>query len=83
MRPATGPPAAWRLAPSRGEQDLRIERRFVSKKKRRTEFEGERPPDAKAPPRAGKVMREGPPDTASVRAKSSGHGKKTADKWNQ
>jgi hypothetical protein len=55
----------------------------VSKKKRRTEFEGERPPDAKAPPRAGKVMREGPPDTASVRAKSSGHGKKTADKWNQ
>ena len=60
-----------------------IERRFVSKRKRRTEFENERPPDAKAPPRAGKVMREGPPETASVRAKSSGHGKKTADKWNQ
>jgi hypothetical protein len=52
-------------------------------RKRRTEFENERPPDAKAPPRAGKVMREGPPETASVRAKSSGHGKKTADKWNQ
>jgi hypothetical protein len=62
---------------------LAIERRFVSKKKRRTEFENERPPDAKAPPRAAKVMREGPPETASVRAKSSGHGKKTADKWNQ
>jgi hypothetical protein len=24
-----------------------------------------------------------PPDVTSVRAKSSGHGKKTADKWNQ
>lgn len=23
------------------------------------------------------------PDIASIRAKSSGHGKKTADKWNQ
>jgi hypothetical protein len=26
---------------------------------------------------------ERPPDEYSVRAKSSGHGKKTADKWNQ
>jgi hypothetical protein len=26
---------------------------------------------------------EKPQDTLSVRAKSSGHGKKTADKWNQ
>jgi hypothetical protein len=24
-----------------------------------------------------------PPDVTSTRAKSSGHGKKTADKWNQ
>jgi len=24
-----------------------------------------------------------PPDVTSVRAKSAGHGKKTADKWNQ
>jgi hypothetical protein len=24
-----------------------------------------------------------PPDVPSVRAKSTGHGKKTADKWNQ
>ena len=24
-----------------------------------------------------------PPDVTNVRAKSSGHGKKTADKWNQ
>ena len=24
-----------------------------------------------------------PPDVSSVRAKSQGHGKKTADKWNQ
>jgi hypothetical protein len=75
---------ASRLAASGGEQDLLDrEEGLVSKKKRRTEFENELPPDAKAPPRAGKVMREGPPETASVRAKSSGHGKKTADKWNQ
>jgi hypothetical protein len=26
---------------------------------------------------------EQPPDTLSTRAKSTGHGKKTADKWNQ
>lgn len=26
---------------------------------------------------------ERPPDVASPRAKSTGHGKKTADKWNQ
>jgi hypothetical protein len=55
----------------------------VSKKKRRFELEPERPPDEKAPPHTGKVLREGPAETASVRAKSSGHGKKTADKWNQ
>ena len=30
------------------------------------------------------VMAAGtPPDVTSVRAKSTGHGKKTADKWNQ
>jgi hypothetical protein len=30
------------------------------------------------------VMRpDTPPDVTSVRAKSAGHGKKTADKWNQ
>jgi hypothetical protein len=55
----------------------------VSKKRRRAEFKDDVPPEAKAPPHAGKVLREGPPETASVRAKSSGHGKKTADKWNQ
>jgi hypothetical protein len=60
------------------------ERRVVSKrKKRRLELEADVPPEQKAPPHAGKVMREGPAETASVRSKSSGHGKKTADKWNQ
>jgi hypothetical protein len=29
------------------------------------------------------TVREGPQDVESVRAKNSGHGKKTADKWNQ
>jgi hypothetical protein len=55
----------------------------VSKKRRRRGSENELPPESKAPPHAGKIMREGPAETASVRAKSSGHGKKTADKWNQ
>jgi hypothetical protein len=29
------------------------------------------------------AARERPQDEMSIRAKSSGHGKKTADKWNQ
>jgi hypothetical protein len=29
------------------------------------------------------IVRQGPQDVQSVRAKNSGHGKKTADKWNQ
>jgi hypothetical protein len=29
------------------------------------------------------IVREGSQDQLSVRAKNSGHGKKTADKWNQ
>jgi hypothetical protein len=29
------------------------------------------------------ILRRGTDDDVSVRAKSSGHGKKTADKWNQ
>jgi hypothetical protein len=59
------------------------ERRVVRKKKKRFELEADLPPEEKAPPHAGKVLREGPAETANVRAKSSGHGKKTADKWNQ
>ena len=29
------------------------------------------------------ILKQGNPDVQSVRAKNSGHGKKTADKWNQ
>jgi hypothetical protein len=29
------------------------------------------------------ILKRGTDDDVSVRAKSSGHGKKTADKWNQ
>jgi hypothetical protein len=43
----------------------------------------ERPPHEKVPPRSDELERQGPPDTQNPRAKSSGHGKKTADKWNQ
>jgi hypothetical protein len=36
------------------------------------------------PPKADEVFKQNRvPDVASPRAKSSGHGKKTADKWNQ
>ncbi|MCA1683481.1 MAG: hypothetical protein LC685_05820 [Actinobacteria bacterium] len=39
--------------------------------------------DPKAP-KEGEVLKKGTaPDVTSVRAKSSGHGKVTADKWNQ
>jgi hypothetical protein len=31
----------------------------------------------------GLMNADGPRDVTSVRAKSSGHGKKTADEWNQ
>ena len=39
-----------------------------------------RPPDAPEP----KLLQDDrPPDTHDPRTKSTGHGKKTADKWNQ
>ncbi len=35
-------------------------------------------------PKEGEVLKKAtPPDVTSVRAKSSGHRKMTADKWNQ
>ena len=46
-------------------------------------FEPEVPPHEQAPPKEADIFREGPQDVSSVRAKNSGHGKKTADKWNQ
>ena len=45
-------------------------------------FRPEVPPHEQAPPKEPEINRQGPPDVASVRAKASGHGKKTADKWN-
>jgi hypothetical protein len=46
-------------------------------------FRADVPPSEQAPPKEQEVHRQGTPDVSSVRAKSSGHGKKTADKWNQ
>ncbi len=40
-------------------------------------------PDEESPPKRQRILRDGPQDVSSTRAKSSGHGKKTADKWNQ
>ena len=43
-------------------------------------------PDHERPeenPQEEMLRPERPPDEYDVRAKSSGHGKKTADKWNQ
>ena len=39
--------------------------------------------DEPSPAKVQGIEKQGPPDTKSVRAKSSGHGKRTADKWNQ
>jgi len=43
----------------------------------------ELPPSRQAPPKRQEVYRQGPQDVTSIRAKSSGHKKKTADNWNQ
>jgi len=48
--------------------------------------EASRPPNSDAPPRAPEddmLSDARQQDDLSVRAKNSGHGKKTADKWNQ
>ena len=50
----------------------------MARKKRELES-AERP----APPSKVSPPARGVPDAPDVRAKSSGHGKKTADKWNQ
>jgi hypothetical protein len=46
-------------------------------------FRADVPPSEHAPPKEQEVLRHGPQDVSDVRAKNSGHGKKTADKWNQ
>jgi hypothetical protein len=54
------------------------------KQRRHPERIDEQPrPDDPSPAKVADMQRQGPPDTLHVRAKSTGHGKKTADKWNQ
>jgi hypothetical protein len=56
------------------------------KQDRRTPEKQPDPPRDERPPFSPEDAMRGPdrtPDDLSVRAKSSGHGKKTADKWNQ
>ena len=43
----------------------------------------ERPADEPLARNLPEPHTHGPQDVSSVRAKNSGHGKKTADKWNQ
>jgi hypothetical protein len=43
----------------------------------------ERPADETLARDVPEPQPNGPQDVSSVRAKNSGHGKKTADKWNQ
>jgi hypothetical protein len=47
--------------------------------------EQRRHPEGQTPPAEVRedILRPGDQDVADVRAKNSGHGKKTADKWNQ
>ena len=57
-----------------------------NKRGRRTPEKHPDPPRDESPPYAPQdAMRaaDRTPDDLSVRAKSTGHGKKTADKWNQ
>lgn len=53
--------------------------------RRHPEARSSRPKDERPlhPPLEDMVSAARVPDDLSVRAKSSGHGKKTADKWNQ
>jgi hypothetical protein len=54
----------------------------MARKKREPEStERPAPPREERPPDELRGSR--PPDIPDVRAKSTGHGKKTADKWNQ
>jgi hypothetical protein len=56
----------------------------MPKKNRDQRRHPERQDGAKAPAAEPGVFDAGtPPDVTSVRAKSSGHKKRTADKWNQ
>ena len=44
--------------------------------------DGMQPPDRPQSSQSD-IVKQGSQDVQSVRAKNSGHGKKTADKWNQ
>jgi hypothetical protein len=61
---------------SRGPGDNAL----MARKKREPGSQGQAPTREKRPPDA---LRGGAPDVVDVRAKNSGHRKKTADKWNQ
>jgi hypothetical protein len=52
----------------------------VSREQRRHPPKDIRPPEV---PLRDMTSQDRPPDTLDPRAKSTGHGKKTADKWNQ
>jgi hypothetical protein len=57
-----------------------------NREQRRHPEKFERPEDenlARSTDAQDEVVEQGAQDVASVRAKNSGHGKKTADKWNQ
>jgi hypothetical protein len=41
------------------------------------------PPPKREPPEVREQLKRPPGDQQAARAKSTGHGKKTADKWNQ
>ena len=54
-----------------------------NREQRRHPDKVERPEDAGISRETQEGVVHGPQDVTSVRARSSGHGKKTADKWNQ
>ena len=52
----------------------------MNREQRRHNDKDARPPRV---PERDMTSNERPPDTLDPRAKNTGHGKKTADKWNQ
>jgi hypothetical protein len=67
---------------AKSEQD-RNRRRFEEALREKEAEARERSREAAAEAEEEQIMREAPQDELDNRAKSSGHGKKTADKWNQ
>ena len=82
---STGEDYARRLRAAEGAQEEPVSsEEDAMAKKHASKRSLNAPPPQDAPPQTQDQLKANrPKDAGSTRAKSSGHGKKTADKWNQ